>query len=219
MSLLKTFGIDLKRNGVIGLTSKAAQGKTSLMAYFVKELYDNGKNILIIGEEHEKVWVRRLKNLISYQRDNKLMVKILPFTADVLEYVKKYKEVHSEFDCLILDHSLLEKREVYTQIIDYVRENNIMLLFSQQAKNTVSDDLFFDEKNKLTTTDVCLGITKQNSELNFWKRAINFFFGLFDIEVFQNSNTKIYTLKNRYADSPLSIDYYIDYTKMNKNVN
>lgn len=91
-----------------------------------------------------------------------------------------------------------------------------MVLFSQQAKNTVSDDLFLNDK--LTTTDVCLGITKQNSELNFWKRAINFFFGLFDIEVFQNPNTKIYTLKNRYANSPLSIDYTIDYVGMNKSV-
>lgn len=217
MSLLKTFGIDLNHNGVICLTSKAAQGKTSLMAYFVKELYDNRKNILIIGEEHEKVWVRRLKNLISYQGDNKLMVKNLPFTADVLDYIKKYKEIHPEFDCLILDHSLLEKREVYTQIINYLRKNNIMVLFPQQAKNTVSNDLFVNDK--LITTDVCLGITKNNGELKFWKRAVNFFFRLFGIEVFKNPNTKIYMLKNRYADSPLSIDYNIDYTYMNKSVN
>jgi hypothetical protein len=214
MSLLKTFGIDLNHNGVISLTSKAAQGKTSLMAYFVKELYDSGKNILIIGEEHEKVWVRRLKNLITHQGDNKLIIKNLPFTVDVLEYIKKYKEVHPEFDCLILDHSLLNKREVYTQIIDYVRENNIMLLFSQQLVKPMSDD--FIVSDKLKYSDVCLGITKTNGELTFWKKLVNLIFKPFKNVVFEKPNIRINVLKNRYTESPLWVDYNVDFKKMNK---
>lgn len=214
MSLLKTFGIDLNHNGVIGLTSKAAQGKTSLMAYFVKELYDSGKNILIIGEEHEKVWVRRLKNLITHQGDNRLIIKNLPFTADILDYIKKYKEIHPEFDCLILDHPLLNKREAYTQIIDYVKENNIMLLVSQQLGKTISDD--FRVSDKLAYSDVYLGITKTNGELTFWKKLVNLIFKPFKNVVFEKPNTRITVLKNRYADSPLWIDYNVDFKKMNK---
>lgn len=88
MGYLKQFGVN--RPSVISVISPAGQGKSSMLAALVKDIIETYSCGLIITDESEKLWFRRLNNILPNRDDNsKLVIKNLKYGTPVYDFVKK----------------------------------------------------------------------------------------------------------------------------------
>jgi energy-coupling factor transporter ATP-binding protein EcfA2 len=215
MSILKKLNIDIKDNSIVSVLSKAAQGKTTLLTYLVKELNEGDKNILVISDGPEKLWLRRLKNLLpNFNKKNMLIVKQLSFGSNYVGFLNKVKEVHPEFDCLIFDSFCSEDES--REIIEYARQENLLTFISGHMVTTFFTPYHGSHNIRKSLADVIISVTKHNTDTPL-KDKINKFFKKFGIILFKRKNVKIVCLKNRYGKDSSELEYFFDYEFLNKN--
>jgi hypothetical protein len=219
MKISKLLGIDLTQPSVIGTFSSANQGTSTLMAYFVKELHENGKTVSIISDTKDSVWLTRLKNLDCLGSKPSIIYKeVFPSIGDVnvFEFIKRQKEAKQEIDCVIIDFAFsYSNRDELKKIIEYVKENNMMLFIQKQLKPEFSG---FNStiSTELERSDIALSIKRTPSKLSFWKRFLNAFRPIFGLEPFQEPNIKLHLLKNRYGCDNTVSEVFFDFGKINK---
>lgn len=216
MKISQLLGIDLNSPSVIATFSSAGQGKSTLMAYFVKELHDSGKTISIISEEPNKIWLNRLTNIGCKQRQP-LIHKQLPYQASVFEFIKKQKDAIPDLNCVIVDR-LFESndRDTITNLCNFIRENKMMLFVAQNTRKMIGNETPSTELTKIQNIDLGLSLyRKPVTKLAWYKRLINFFAKPFGKTPYVNPNVTLKVVKNRYGKDGHSLDIFLDFKKVN----
>jgi len=205
---LKTLNIDIQQGDITLLSSAAAIGKSTILAVLVSEISQSVKNILILSEEPEKHWIRKLINLDIDDVSNIRVKMVISETQEI----KKIIEEHN-VNVLICDtpfHSTVYRDTV--DFIQYLREKNITSFISHQAKAFPTNNLLDGiQINKLMLVDYALSIDK-NPRFTFWEdfKYICLWF------LFKKPNRRVKVLKNRRGpDSTKNI--FIDFKKINQN--
>lgn len=216
MKVLNLLGVDLNAPSVIATFSSAAQGKSTLMAYFVKELNENGKKILIISDEVNSVWFTRLKNIDCY---GGVGITHLPWFKNVgiLEEIKKVKKSEPNLNCVIVDRPFESNdKDTITELCSFIRENNMMLFVGQYTRRLVGEESPPTDLTKMQNIDVGLSLYKKPvSKLAWYKRLINLFAKPFDKTPYNKPNVTLKVIKNRYSGDGNSLDIFLDFKKVN----
>jgi hypothetical protein len=217
MKILDLLGVDLTAPSVIGTFSSAAQGKSTLMAYFVKELHENGKTISIISEEPPKTWLTRLKN-IECVNGKSIIYKELPYNLGVLDFIKRQKDAIPDLDCVIVDRPFdLNDRGNLTELCRFIRDNKMMLFVAQNTRRLVDEQPPYIELTKIQNVDLGLSLTRKPiTKLPFLKRIVNFITKPFGYIPFKEKNITLKVVKNRYGRDGHSLDLFLDFKKVNQ---
>lgn len=223
-TILEQLEVDINRPAIISTFGSAAQGKSTFMAYLIKELHDIGKNISIISDDKDSLWARRLINVGCNSAGAKIIYKELQQLSiiEVLDFIKNQKGVYPFIDCVVLDLPTISDKKSWNDLISFIRNNNMMLFTTQQFRIQSKESPYesvttlktgFD---KMLTSDVVLSVTKKELKLSLWKRFLNFFRPLFGFKKSIPTNATLNVLKNRYGKDNSSIDYHLDFSKINK---
>jgi hypothetical protein len=217
MKISELLGVDLTQPSIIGTFSSANHGKSTLMAYFVKELHENGKTISIISEEPPKTWLTRLNN-IGFTKGNSIIYKQLPYNLGVLDFIKRQKDAVPDLDCVIVDRPFqLDNRGNLTELCSFIRENNMMLFVAQSTRRLVDEKPSYDEITKFYKLDTVLSLTRKPiAKLPLLKRIVNFITKPFGYIPFKEKNVTLKVLKNRYGRDGHSLDLFLDFKKVNQ---
>ncbi len=217
MKILDLLGVDLTAPSVIGTFSSAAQGKSTLMAYFVKELHENGKTISIISEEPPKTWLTRLKN-IECVNGKSIIYKELPYNLGVLDFIKRQKDAVPDLDCVIVDRPFESNdRGTLTELCHFIRDNKMMLFVAQNTRRLVDEQPPYIELTKIQNVDLGLSLTRKPiTKLPFLKRIVNFITKPFAYIPFKEKNITLKVVKNRYGRDGHSLDLFLDFKKVNQ---
>lgn len=216
----KILGIDLDNPTIIGTFSKAAQGKSTLMAYLIKELHDLGKHVSIISDDKDSIWVSRLANVGCKPSDVKLIYKQLSTNnlAEIIDFIKRQKEDKPYIDCVVLDLPInfnYDKPRL-RELIEFIRTKGMMLFTTNQSGRNSHEDEGYSNMDEIgITSDVILSLNKIKTDLVWWKRILNVFRPLFGLPKFVASNVNLSVLKNRRGDKK-ELDFFMDFEKINK---
>jgi hypothetical protein len=216
MKFLNLLGVDLNSPSTISTFSTAAQGKSTLMTYFVKELHDNGKTISIISDDSNKIWLNRLRN-IGCQKGQPLIHKELPYQASIFEFINKQKDAIPDLNCVIVDRPFESNdRHTITELCDFIRENNMMLFVAQNTRRLIGEKNPSVELTRLQNTDLGLSLyRKPVTKLAWYKRLINLFAKPFGKTPYVNPNVTLKVVKNKYGKDGNSLDIFLDFKKVN----
>lgn len=216
MKVLNLLGVDLNAPSVIATFSSAAQGKSTLMAYFVKELNENGKTILIISDDVHRVWFTRIKNMGC---NGGVAITHLPWfkNSGVLEEIKRAKNARPDLNCVILDRPFESNdRHTITELCSFIRENNMILFVAQNTRRLVGEETPSTDLTKVQNTDIGLSLyRKPVTKLAWYKRLINLFAKPFGKTPYVNPNVTLKVVKNRYGRDGNSLDIFLDFKKVN----
>lgn len=223
-TILEQLEVDINHPAIISTFGSAAQGKSTFMAYLIKELHDIGKNISIISDDSDSLWARRLINVGCNSAGAKIIYKKLyPLSmVGVLDFIKNQKAAYPFIDCIVLDLSTARDEKAWKNLVSFIRNNNMMLFTTQQFKIQSKESPYESVTtlktglDKMVTSDVVLSVTKKELKLSLWKRFLNFFRPLFGLKKSTPTNATLNVLKNRYGKDNSSIDYHLDFSKINK---
>lgn len=217
-------GIDLSQSSIVATFGGAAQGKSTLMACFIKELHDNSKNVSIISDDSDSLWMARLKNVGCDSNGAKIIYKSLKSgltMVDLITFIKKQKEAFPFIECFIVDIYTSYDKNKWHELVEYIRSNN-MMLFTTQHKSGDGKNVFNKLINihngleKVTSSDIVLSLTRtKEPKLSLWKRFLNFFRPWFGLDKFVPTNTELSVMKNRYGSDGKTVDVSIDFSKIN----
>jgi hypothetical protein len=206
--MLKALGIDVSTPTIAVFTSPFGVGKSTIMASLIKELADNGKRILILGDDNYNHWAKRLKNLEVIPNGNVVYRAIGP------DFNFK-TSLYPTFDCLVIDSYLLNTREKLTDVFNFVKVNGITLFTTSQTRKDAPTNLTLtdiaDSSKKSDVADIVVSIKKAGKIKNLLTRLKYFLFGWF----LKKPNITLSVIKNRRA-KPVDIDTFIDFEKINK---
>jgi hypothetical protein len=217
MKILDLLGVDLTTPSVIGTFSSASQGKSTLMAYFVKELHDNGKTILIISDDVNSVWFSRLENIDCH---GGVGITHLPWfkNGGVLEEIKKAKIAQHNLDCVIVDKPFESNdRGTLTELCHFIRDNKMMLFVAQNTRRLVDEQPPSVELTKIQNIDLGLSLYKKPvTKLPLLKRIVNFITKPFGYTPYKEKNVTLTVVKNRYGRDGHFLDLFLDFKKVNQ---
>jgi hypothetical protein len=225
MNILEILGVDVAQPYVIGTFSTAGQGKSTLMASFVKELSEKGKTVSIITDESVKLWVRRLSNLEiikNLKDENKIYIKKIPYGGNHLDFIKKQKNERPEINCIFLDISIVSrnKQELF-ELCQFIRDNGMMLFLTSNSKSFPNKSVVVDSYSAIQSMDCAVSITRINpKKLSFFKRLVNFIvkpLGLNPYKV-DNKNVRLNVVKNRRGSNDMGFDLSLDFEKINRSL-
>jgi hypothetical protein len=217
MKISEIIGVDLTQPSIIGTFSSANQGKSTLMAYFVKELNDMGKTILIISDDVNSVWFSRLENIDCH---GGVRITHLPWfkNSGVLEEIKKFKIAEPNLDCVIVDKPFESNdRGSLTELCNFIRDNKMMLFVAQNTRRLVDEQPPYIELTKIQNVDLGLSLTRKPiTKLPFLKRLVNLITQPFGFTVYKQKNVTLKVVKNRFGRDSHSMDLFLDFKKVNK---
>ncbi len=226
-SILKELGIDLTGPSGMVAFAQTAQGKSTFTAYLVKELHDAGKQVSVISDDSESLWISRLKNIGCVPSDAKIIYKQLPVIKmnELFDFIQKQKAAMPFINCLVLDIVVnYYDKTTLTKIVDFAKLNN-MFLFMTSQKRSYGKEFYNQLKftpetlDKLMLSDIAIDITKKdNINLSFWKKFLNLFRPLFGFEKFKPMNTNVKVLKNRRGRDNYNFEYQLDFKKINHKI-
>jgi hypothetical protein len=194
------------------------------MACIIKELHDAGKNVSIISDDSDALWMRRLKNVGCTSDGAKIIYKHLPICGvlDVLTFIKKQKDAFPFIDCVVIDMSMSNNDGGMRELVSFIR-NNDMMLFTTQHQMGLNKTKPYDaltnvntRVEKMMTSDVAISIQRNREpKLSLWKRFLNLFRPIFGFEKYVAPNTQLTVLKNRRGATGYNVDYNLDFSKIN----
>lgn len=223
-SIIEELGIDITLPSIVATFGNAADGKSSFMACIIKELHDAGKNVSIISDDSDALWMRRLKNVGCTSNGAKIIYKHLPICGvlDVLTFIKKQKDAFPFIDCVVIDMSMSNNNGGMSELVSFIRNNNMILFTTQHQRGlngTNPYDAVTNVKSgieKMLVSDVAISIQrKREPKLSLWKRFLNLFRPIFGLEKYVAPNIKLTVLKNRRGPNGYHVDYNLDFSKIN----